>query len=104
VSAAPALDFPRRYATMIPLSDRRITCQCGHCFSPDLVLRSGRASLRCHRCHHLLLVAIVRDVAQKLIVEVTPEEVEALQHVAVRPGFDLLWLVLQPLGEARFRA
>lgn len=98
MTAARTLELPRRFVVTTPISDRRVSCVCGHAFTPDAHLRSGRAVLRCRSCHRHLLVAVVRELRQKLVLEVTRSEVDTLDLMAVRPGVELLWLVLQPVG------
>ena len=104
MSAAPVLELPRRYARTVYEAERRVWCPYGHVFTPDRVLHHGRGTIRCRQCRgsDLLLIAVLRELRTRIIVEVTREELEridALPHV--RPGVDLLWLVLQPLGEAK---
>lgn len=89
-----------RFATLVPLSDRRVCCPRGHQFTPDLRLRVGRGDVTCHRCHDLLLVAVVREIRCRLVVQVTRDELAMLDAITARPGVDLLWLVMQPLGSA----
>ncbi len=106
MSASPVFDLPRRFALTVPMTDRRVTCPQGHVFTPDATLVVGRHSVRCRQCQgdgEVLLIAVLREFRVKLIVQVTREELATLSDVHARPGVDLLWLVLQPLGSARFQ-
>lgn len=89
----------RRHIAWIGASDRRVTCACGHVFTPDARVLRGSGSVRCLKCRGLSLILAPRGNPWKCVVQVTESELGLLETMDAEQ--ELAYLMSAPLPDLR---
>ena len=99
---------PARYVRLSSRRERQVICPAGHAFTPDVTVRGGSGDVVCRYrtppgnqlCGRRLLIIPVPGLDQRLIVEVSPEDIRFLEECC---GEDVLaevvYLLTTPLHD-----